>query len=330
MNQAVTLKLPGVEQGLRYGFTYWSGTLANLLTTHRLKAPRVQRYTADAIISDRLSARWHSLFEVKPEAVNTVPFLYYQSVGTLLYTRIFADLGINFRNLLHVKHETRHLTNVSACASVRRNRLDCGLKKVNRLGRDKVLVSLETHIYGPEDTPLSVVRDSFLIRKLPPHDLNNLDSDATAVREMRTLRTRAAELSMHGEETRHCSMAVTHNMGRSYGRVSGDMNPVHTTRLGARLFGLQRPFLQGLGLRNLAIRHLAHMGVPLDHLSLTFASPAYLGETLDLLVRNGRFEVQDSRRGIVAYGVAGRSATTREARHKAANCESILPEEVPV
>lgn len=304
MNQAVTLNLPGVEQGLRYGFAYWSGTLANLLTTHRLKANRVQRYTADAIISDRLSARWHSLFEVKPEDTDPIPFLYYQSVGTLLYTRIFADLGINFRNLLHVKHETRHLMDISACASVRRNRLDCGLKQVNRLGRDKALVSLETSIYGPGDTPLSVVQDSFLIRKLPSHDLNGLDGDAMAVREMRALRTRAAELSAHTEGTRHCSMTVTHDMGRSYGKVSGDMNPVHTTKLGACLFGLPRPFLQGLGVRNLVIRHLIHMRVPLDHLALTFASPAYLGETLNLLVQGRRFEVQGSRRCIVAYGVA--------------------------
>jgi acyl dehydratase len=311
MNQAVTLKLPDVEQDLRYGFAYWSATLASLLTTHRLKAPREQRYTADAIISERLSAKWHSLFDVKPEDTDPIPFLYYQSVGTLLYTRIFADLGINFRNLLHVKHETLHLMAPSACASVRRNRLDCGLKHVKRLGKDKALVSLETHIYGPGETPLSVVQDSFLIRKLPSHDLNNLDSDATAVWEMRALRVRAAELDMRTEGTRHCSMSVTPDMGRSYGKVSGDMNPVHTTRLGARLFGLPRPFLQGLGVRNLTIRHLARMGVPLDHLSLTFASPAYLGETLNLIVRDGRFEVQDSRRCIVAHGVATGVTTKR-------------------
>lgn len=307
MNQIIALKLPGIEQGLRYGISYWTGTLGNLLTTHRLKTAHTRRYTANVDISNRLHELWHRLFDVKPEGTTAVPFLYNQSVGTLLYTRVFADLGINFRHLLHVKHETSHVAGVPQYASARQQRLDCGVKQLSRLGEDKALVDVETRIHGACDTLLSVIQDRFLIRKLPVRDLASLRRDPTAVREMLALRRCASALTPQTEGIRHCSMPVPQDMGRLYGQVSGDMNPVHTTKFGARLFGVPRPFLQGLGVRNLAIRHMATMGVPLDHLSLTFASPAYLGQTLRLLFRDGRFEVQDSRQQIVAYGTASAS-----------------------
>ena len=100
-------------------------------------------------------------------------------------------------------------------------------------------------------------------------------------------------------------MDVPRQMGLDYGRISGDMNPVHTCRLGAWLFGLKRPFLQGLALRNLVVRHLAELGVSVEHLKLTFASPAYLGQTLLLVVDSGALEVHDAQGRLVAFGRSG-------------------------
>jgi hypothetical protein len=62
--------------------------------------------------------------------------------------------------------------------------------------------------------------------------------------------------------------------------------------------------LQGLALRNLAMCHLAAMGVPLDRVSLTFANPALLGTLLTLVVQGHRFELQDERHRLVAFGEA--------------------------
>ncbi len=39
---------------------------------------------------------------------------------------------------------------------------------------------------------------------------------------------------------------VTPRVGTDYARVSGDHNPIHTTRLGARLFGFPRPIAHGM------------------------------------------------------------------------------------
>ena len=39
---------------------------------------------------------------------------------------------------------------------------------------------------------------------------------------------------------------VEPRVGTDYARVSGDRNPIHTSRLGARLFGFPRPIAHGM------------------------------------------------------------------------------------
>ena len=55
------------------------------------------------------------------------------------------------------------------------------------------------------------------------------------------------------------------------------------------------------------VRHLAEMGFSVEQLSLTFASPAYLGQTLLLVVDSGALEVHDAKGRLVAFGACGRS-----------------------
>ena len=45
-------------------------------------------------------------------------------------------------------------------------------------------------------------------------------------------------------------------MGMEYGLISGDMNVVHTSWLACKLFGIKKPFIQGLCIANYAIYKL--------------------------------------------------------------------------
>lgn len=46
--------------------------------------------------------------------------------------------------------------------------------------------------------------------------------------------------------SRQADLSVPGNIGRRYGRVSGDMNPIHLSALSARLFGFRRAIAHGL------------------------------------------------------------------------------------
>jgi hypothetical protein len=62
-------------------------------------------------------------------------------------------------------------------------------------------------------------------------------------------REKAAPREPHGEEKLPVAQAIWRvgpETGRAYARVSGDHNPIHTSRLGARLFGFPRPIAHGM------------------------------------------------------------------------------------
>src|SRR5690606_10669109 len=163
----VSLRLPQVDDRARYAAAYWPLTAGNLVRRHGLRAPPAHGYAAAVRISPRLRERWHALYDSRD--LDDPPYLYNQGVGTLLYSRLFADLGINFRHVRHALHRTEH-----ACprryAQADRQTLQCRVSGLSRLDRGKALVELHTAIRRPREEGgelLAGVTDSFVILALP-------------------------------------------------------------------------------------------------------------------------------------------------------------------
>ncbi|HHW83430.1 MAG TPA: hypothetical protein GX743_06410, partial [Actinomycetales bacterium] len=71
-------------------------------------------------------------------------------------------------------------------------------------------------------------------------------------------------------------------IGKRYGEVSGDTNPIHTSRIGARLFGFPRPIAHGM---YTAARALAEIGEPETgalEWSVAFGKPVVLPARVSL------------------------------------------------
>jgi len=98
--------------------------------------------------------------------------------------------------------------------------------------------------------------------------------------------------------------------GKKYAAISGDSNPIHTSKLGARLLGFPRPIAHGMWTKARALAELLPPH-PIEYadVEVAFKTPAFLGGGLTLLTApaaNGTiFELRDSRaqkphlRGIV-------------------------------
>jgi MaoC like domain len=298
----VLLSLPSVDQPWHYAWAWVSNALAGWRGKHRLHSRAPRHYRASVQISPRLDRRWRALFDVPARAAKLVPLLTNQSVCTLMVSRLFAELGVNPRHVLHVQHRTAHHAQVATCARSLEQDLQCHVKRILRLGEDRVLVEVQTQVRDPRGQLLSQVDDGFVVGGLPSADLAGLPSDRNLLRELLGLRRRLPRLSINEGDALVSEMPVESSLGRAYGRLSGEVNPIHAHRLGAWLLGLKRPVLQGLALRNLVVRHLVELGAPVDRLRLTLAAPAVLGQPLLLVLSGHEYEVQDAQGRLVAFG----------------------------
>ena len=301
---AQPLRLPSTEQGLRYAVTYWSATVRSLFGEHRVRSAAVGRYATAFEMTDALRQRWHDLFDNGCGAVPVgCPLLYSQSVGTLLYTRLFADLSINLRHLLHLKHSVSHPLGAAAFLAAGRQLLACRLKRCVRAGPARVLVLLETQISDEQGRTVAVVEDGFLVRNVPVSDVAAAEPDRPLLRELTNLRRRNPRVDATAPGTRRAPLPIAPDLAQRFGRVSGDLNPLHTGGLCSRLFGVEPPSVQGLYLRNRVVRELSGWGLALDRFEISFTSPAPLGQTLQLRQQGADFEVVDSHGRLLAYGV---------------------------
>jgi acyl dehydratase len=99
--------------------------------------------------------------------------------------------------------------------------------------------------------------------------------------------------------SRQADLSVPGNIGRRYGRVSGDMNPIHLSTLSARLFGFRRAIAHGLWTKARALAALLPAApVGQAAVAVEFKTPLLLPARASLWTTRsaGRawFEVRDS------------------------------------
>jgi hypothetical protein len=74
-----------------------------VLKQHRLLVDRrFPAYETTFTLSAAEQVRWLDLFET---SAREIPFTYHTTVGTMVLMRVVGDVGVNFKNLLHLKCE---------------------------------------------------------------------------------------------------------------------------------------------------------------------------------------------------------------------------------
>jgi hypothetical protein len=90
------------------------------------------------------------------------------------------------------------------------------------------------------------------------------------------------------------TLNVPGDVGRRYGAVSGDRNPIHLYPLTARLFGMKRPIAHGMWMK---ARCLAMLDADLPDAysaEVRFKLPAYIPGKLSFASGAGRFSLHDA------------------------------------
>ena len=105
---------------------------------------------------------------------------------------------------------------------------------------------------------------------------------------------------MHSETrlSRQASFSVPANIGRRYGKVSGDVNPIHLTNLTARAFGFKRAIAHGMWTKARALSALLPEGITERAMAeVEFKLPLYLPGTVSLWsnrsAKCAKFELRD-------------------------------------
>ncbi len=303
--ETVVLDVPAMDRMREYMATYYASALRTVLRQHRLTVDReFPHYEAPLRLSHDEQARWYALFGVTPDSPRPPPFTFHTTVGTLVMMKVVADVGVNFRNLLHLRSEMEIAPRDIVPGA--EYRLRARLADVLALRDDRVTLVVESRVHDAEGQLVRSFRDYFVILNVEPQQVQALRAHkgfgrlpAPTARD--TVRRQSKLSGLAGARRR--AVDVSADMGLRYGKVSGDLNLVHTTPLAARVFGHPRPFVQGLCTANQVLAVLADDAPePLQRFAVAFTHPVFTGQRVEILMGEGEFEVIDGKARVLAFG----------------------------
>ncbi len=298
----IVVDAPIVARLREYMLTYYAAALKHVLKQHRLLVDRrFPAYETTFTLSAAEQVRWLELFET---SARETPFTYHTTVGTMVLMRVVGDVGVNFKNLLHLKCEMA-MAPEHPMLSGQTYKLAAQVEDIIALRDDRVALVCASRVYDAAGFRVRNYRDFFVILNLEPEYVEALRAakgyghiDATG---FEGLASREPQLTA-ANGIQRVAIDVPEGMGFSYGKVSGDLNLVHTTRLAARMFGHPRPFIQGLCTANYVLRHLTPIYGPPQSLGITFAKRIFVGQRIELRHVARKFEVCDEKGALLAFG----------------------------
>jgi CRP-like cAMP-binding protein/acyl dehydratase len=316
---------PPIERWGAYLGRYYAEALRGVLRPHRLTvADPPPLFEDDFSYTAAERDRWYALFGVR-DASAAMPFTYFTTSGTLALMRIVRELGVNFRHLLHLRSEIQLNPEGRVLAPGERYRCTYRLRDIVRLRADRAALVVKTDVHDGAGRLMLSEQDYFIIKNLPARSVDALDGATPFARrsasaQLPPMGKRVPRLAPNHAEgdasVSRTTLSFGPGMGVAYGRVSGDMNLVHTTALAARLFGYRRPFVQGLCTANHVLRALteAAAGSPPARLTIDFCRPVPVGSEMALYTADGQFELLDAQHNVAACGSWEATSTVRARR----------------
>lgn len=282
-------KHPGT---LAYKSFFYSTAFKGVMRKHRVifKNRRIGR-DEHFVLYPEWKQRWYKLFGV-PENI-VVPFTYFDFSRTVGFMEAIDGLGANFKHLLHLKSELwfyKELVPKDIYV------IDYVFEDVLRIKPDKAAM-ISTSSISRDGELYMTMRDHFVIKDLSKKDAAHLQQDDT--NEFKGI-TRVSV-----DPLIDCSMQeiyISAHLGKYYGATSGDRNMVHSSARAAKLFGYDRPFIQGLCTANLIMSRLCIAGIKLEHFSITFGRPVFLGSNVFLYYTEHEYRLQDQDNNVLCFG----------------------------
>lgn len=224
-------------------------------------------------------------------------FTFSAPAGVWALMQVLEDIGISFSRIMHMSSRLLMLNKE-------------GFKKqqhystnVHYLGakphsKKAVLIRFQSVVKDITGRDVMTLEDELYVAGLDEDFVASLTLEAAEV-ERRPSRSQL----INNDLADKLPIIVKRNMGTKYGKLSGDLNPLHISSIGAKLFGHKKSFVQGLCTLNIIIATLGkHWNGSIRSLDIQFIRPVAQPSKPTLLCTLDQFELVDDKGALLVSG----------------------------
>lgn len=293
---------PDISKRRHYLAKYYRAALPAIFRPHKLELNKAfNSYASQFSLTQKGQERWFDLFEVSPELGRRIPFSYITTSASLSFMYLLADLGINFKYVRHIASHIEFEPRNLAVKTGHSYRYQMSLDDVFVVRGDRVVVEVIASIFDESGQLCAKHREWFIVTNLAKKQVLKLYSHPKFNKVAKANKVKSYKRCLKHADS--VLFTIPPHMGVTYGRVSGDMNIVHTTPLTARLLGYPKPFIQGFCTVNMILKQLSvYRNLRPSRLVTTFVRPVFVDEQVMLYHDEARFELTDLKAKVLAHG----------------------------
>jgi hypothetical protein len=246
-------------------------------------------------LTEKVTQRWHKVFNYQGEAPQA--FTYSAPAGVWALIQVLEDLGIKFSRIMHLRS---HLlltspegfeVNAHYTTSVRY----IGARPLKTRSVALIFRSDVRDIRGRE---IMQLEDELYVGGLPAEFVAQLSNEHLHVNM-----AEPNDISIDNPIADQIPITIGRRLGSQYGKLSGDLNPLHISSVGARLLGHSGSFIQGLCTANLLLATLgSHWRRSVRSLSMEFKRPVAQPAKLTLICTLDQFSLIDAKKRVLVTG----------------------------
>lgn len=248
-------------------------------------------------LTDEKYEQWMKLLAYD-DSLPKQAFTFSAPAGVWALMQVLEDLGISFSRIMHMGSRLR-MGSTNGFKPDQHYSTYVHYRGARPHSKRAVLIRFQSIVRDVTGHEVMNLEDELYVAGLQEDFVKNMTAEATP-NERRATQSVLLTNSMADK----IPMQIKRGMGQKYGKLSGDLNPLHISSIGARLFGHKKSFVQGLCTLNLIVAELGrHWQGSIKSIDIRFLRPVSQPSKLTLLCTLTQFELVDKDGVLLVSGI---------------------------
>ena len=240
---------------------------------------------------------WMNLVDYHNNENAPQAFTFSAPAGVWALMQVLEDIGISFIRIMHMSSRLLML-NTEGFQPDQHYSTFVRYLGATPHNKKAVLIRFQSLVKDIKGKDIMTLEDELYVAGLDEELVKNL-----TVNSQEQVRRPSKSQLKNNALADKIELKIPRSMGQKYGKLSGDLNPLHISSIGARLFGHKKSFVQGLCTLNLVIAALGkHWKGSVRSMEINFIRPVSQPSNPTIICTLDQFELVDKEGNLLVSG----------------------------
>ena len=244
---------------------------------------------------------WEKMLNIEPKEAKKVFVAYHSKFVFDSMMKALDHKGINFKNVMHLSTCINFIQDPLTIFANEFVEADFEIQSIKHFNHNRAVLKMKTTLFDIFGNKSSEQLDDVFVKNLSENDLKTIDAENVSYENKKVFTEKYVSTINEENASYTKTVHLGKKFGQKYGNVSGDLNPLHTSQMFAKVAGFKEPFIQGAFWVHFMLHQISKQH-KITHLNVYMVKPALLGQDFKLYIKDDLFEIKNEQNKVVCRG----------------------------